>query len=89
MSWELDFTLKTRCPCGKGYLEQKQFSDDWNRIRVDPIIINCNSCKKQYCIIEKSFPERKPKRGFTEEYYICKIDDPEPLVNGQIIILER
>ena len=51
MSWELDYTLKTRCPCGKGYLEQKQFSDDWNRIRVDPIIINCDSCKKQYRII--------------------------------------
>ena len=48
MSWEEMSTSQTVCPCGKGYITQKHYGDDWNRFKDDPIVIECEECKKKY-----------------------------------------
>lgn len=33
MSWKEMSTSQTVCPCGKGYITQKHYGDDWNRFK--------------------------------------------------------
>jgi hypothetical protein len=54
MSWEELYTRKMICPCGKGYLTQTTYGDDWNRYKEGPIHIECEICNKNYRV-EGSF----------------------------------
>ena len=88
MSWELDYISITPCPCGKGTLEQKHYSDDWNRFRDDDIEICCENCKLNFKVVTNIGKERKPKHGVPVTNFIVPIND-ETLENAQIIIFER
>lgn len=35
MSWELLSTVKKVCSCGKGYIIDSSYMDDWNRTREE------------------------------------------------------
>ena len=37
MSWEEMSTSQAVCPCGKGYITQKHYGDDWNRFKDGPV----------------------------------------------------
>lgn len=48
LAWEEMSTSQTACPCGKGYITQNHYSDDWNRYEDAPVVIECVDCKKKY-----------------------------------------
>lgn len=61
MSYEYDFSNSTKCPCGKGTLIVKQYSNDWNQIRYETVI-KCDLCKKKYDIEEGTHVSSKGER---------------------------
>jgi hypothetical protein len=42
------------CPCGKGYITQTTYGDDWNRFKEGPINIECEICNKKYRVDDGS-----------------------------------
>lgn len=67
MSYELDSTRKMKCPCGKGYIVEKNYSDDWGRFKNDFSII-CNDCKEKYHIEKWSYT--KPDGEYVSISYL-------------------
>lgn len=47
MSYELDYEKSYICPCGKGVIVEKSFSNEWNRIKEEINLI-CADCKIKY-----------------------------------------
>lgn len=58
MSYELDSERTKQCPCGKGTLVQRRYSNDWNQERIQREIC-CNSCAQIYRFEEESKYSRK------------------------------
>lgn len=71
MSWETITTKSTKCPCGKGSIEQEIKGDDWNRIKETVPVIKCNDCFKKYTIESKYFCP-KPAHNYTIYYCVSK-----------------
>ena len=57
MSYELDYQEDASCPCGKGKIIRKVFSNDWNR-SYDEVSIACDDCRSKYHIESISSPRR-------------------------------
>jgi hypothetical protein len=62
MSWELMSTNKKPCPCGKGFIVEENFMDDWNRTKEEHYF-ECDECKKKnddliVLVIEKDKREK-------------------------------
>ena len=74
MSLEEMYTSMTPCPCGKGTISQAHFADDWNRYTDDPVIINCDECKKRYVVEEVKHYSQDGEYGAT--YYLVPKDYP-------------
>lgn len=68
MSYEIDYVKKIKCPCGKGTIEFKKMSNDWNQTK-ESIFILCSDCKDIYEVVTESVCN-KPKHGFNK--YYCK-----------------
>ena len=43
MAYDLDRTIKYKCPCGEGLILEKCYSNDWNQRRTD-YSIDCPTC---------------------------------------------
>ncbi len=43
MSYDLDRTTKYKCPCGKGVILEKDYSNDWNQSHTN-YFIDCEEC---------------------------------------------
>lgn len=56
MSWELDYNHKEKCPCGKGYIITKGYSDDWGTDESYEYT-NCKECyeKRKAYINSRSY----------------------------------
>lgn len=76
MSWEEMSTSKIVCPCGKGYITQKHFSDDWNRFEDGPVIIECEDCNKKYKVESIKHNGMLISDGSWEEYFLLPKDYP-------------
>ena len=70
MSWEEMSTSQTVCPCGKGYITQKHYGDDWNRFKDGPIVIECEECKKKYKVEEVNHYGMLTSDGSWSEYFL-------------------
>lgn len=46
MSWELMSDEKRICACGKGFVVERHYMDDWNRTREERFV-ECKYCKEQ------------------------------------------
>ena len=57
MSYELDYQEDVNCPCGKGKIIRRTFSNDWNR-SYDEISIACDDCRSKYHIETISSPRK-------------------------------
>lgn len=78
MSWELSKTSKITCPCGKGYIIQEHFDDDWNRTKKDSPVIQCEECKSKYVIEEETYSNPyKWESGTITTYYLTPVDYPK------------
>lgn len=75
MSWELDDIRSCKCPCEKGLIKQKTFSDDWNRHDESIPVIECSVCKAKYHIEEFGFYTCDGE--YRKRYYCIKNDYPE------------
>ena len=51
MSWEEDGVYEEACPCGKGKIITRYYSDDWNRTESINEIV-CDYCREHYTFIE-------------------------------------
>ncbi|WP_242356783.1 hypothetical protein [Hungatella effluvii] len=49
MSYELDYEKSYICPCGKGLIVEKSFSNEWNQVNKG-IKLLCPWCEKEYHI---------------------------------------
>ena len=67
MSWEEMSTSQTVCPCGKGYITQKHYGDDWNRFKDGPVVIECEDCKKKFKVEEVNHYRMLTSDGFPSE----------------------
>lgn len=67
MSYELDSIRKMKCPCEKGYIVEKNYSDDWGRFKNDFSII-CNDCEEKYHIENWSYT--KPDGEYVSTPYL-------------------
>ena len=47
MSWEERRRRRLPCPCGKGEVEETDFSDDWNRFETRREVL-CQDCRERY-----------------------------------------
>lgn len=47
MSWEESGKRRLPCPCGKGEIEEIDFSDDWGRSKTERKIL-CDDCRERY-----------------------------------------
>jgi len=47
MSWEEGEKRRVPCPCGKGEVEETDFSDNWNRSETRREIL-CEDCRERY-----------------------------------------
>lgn len=54
MSYELDRTRKCKCVCGKGYVVQESYFDDWNQVQTCERI-ECPECNEKFYIAKMSF----------------------------------
>lgn len=77
MGWEEMSTSQTSCHCGKGYITQNHYSDDWNRYEDDPVVIECGDCKKKYIVKEEPHCGMLTSDGSWSEYFLLPIDFPE------------
>lgn len=77
MSWEEMSTSQTVCPCGKGYITQKHYGDDWNRFKDGTVVIECEDCKKKYKVEEVNHYRMLTSDGFWSEYFLLPKDYPE------------
>lgn len=72
MSWELMRTDKNPCPCGKGFIIEKHYMDDWNRTKEEHIL-KCKECmeeqiKSRKQITDKSNECKKVVTYFNDNY---------------------
>lgn len=77
MSWEEMSRSQTACPCGKGYITQKHYGDDWNRFKDGPVVIECENCKKKYKVEEEKHDRMLTSDGYWSEYFLLLKDYPE------------
>lgn len=77
MSWEEMGTKKISCPCGKGFISQTEYGDDWNRYEYSSVIIECDNCKNKYKVESEYHCCYKPGHGNWTVYYLLPIDYPE------------
>lgn len=54
MSYELDHIRKCKCACGKGYVVQESYSNDWNQVQTCERI-ECPECNEKFYIATMSF----------------------------------
>jgi hypothetical protein len=78
MSWETFKIEEIECPCGKGKIKQTIKSDDWNRIREEMPVIECEECSKKYNIIS-TYNTSKPKHEYTVYYCVNKHNPEEKI----------
>lgn len=52
MSYELDCAHESRCPCGKGLIIEKVFSNDWFQFKEE-LEIDCDDCKLHFHLERK------------------------------------
>ena len=77
MSWEEMSTSQTVCPCGKGYITQKHYGDDWNRFKDGSVVIECEDCKKKYKVEEVNHYRMLTSDGCWSEYFLLPKDYPK------------
>ena len=77
MSWEEMRTSKIVCPCGKGYIIQKHYGDDWNRFKDGPVVIECEDCNKKYKVESVTHHGMLISDGSWEEYFLLPKDYPD------------
>ena len=77
MSWEEIRLSQMVCPCGKGYITQKHYGDDWNRFEDGPVVIECEDCAKKYKVEEVSHHRQLASDGSWSEYFLLPKDYPE------------
>lgn len=77
MSWEEINKSQVVCPCGKGYITQKHYVDDWNRFESGPVVIECEDCKKKYEVESVSHSRRSISDRFQSKYFLLPKDYPE------------
>ncbi|SEU28818.1 hypothetical protein SAMN05443270_4623 [Lacrimispora sphenoides] len=46
MSWELISTNKRSCSCGKGFVIERHYMDDWNRTKEESCL-KCKDCERK------------------------------------------
>ena len=68
MSYELVFSHRTKCPCGKGDVVEEIYSNDWNQFRTK-CYIDCANCKNVYRL---SFDTHRDRKGecYTVPYLV-------------------
>lgn len=76
MSWEETGISQTVCPCGKGYITQKHYGDDWNRFEDGQVIIECEECAKKYKTETITHYARLSSDGSWSEYFLTPKDYP-------------
>ena len=76
MSWEEVEEKRVVCPCGKGFISQKIYGDDWNRIKNGAVVIECEDCKAKYIVESKDHSSHFSWDGNWTEYFLTPIDYP-------------
>lgn len=74
MSYDVVYSRKAPCACGKGAVSLVVSENDWNQTR-ESVTIECEACKKLYRIESKFFCP-KPKHEYTV-YYMVANSNPE------------
>lgn len=77
MSWEEMWTYKTTCPCGKGYITQKCYGDDWNRFKDGPVTIECKECNQKFKVEEIIHHRLRVSDEDWSEYFLLPKNYPE------------
>lgn len=75
MGFEEIMTKRVSCPCGRGYVSQSLYGDDWNRIRTDKPVIECNDCSKKYYVETVSCRGSDPLNTW-DTHYLTPIGYP-------------
>lgn len=70
MSYELDSSRYTECPCGKGRIVVETYSNDWNQSETK-YYIDCDDCQKIYVL---TFEGHRGRKGecYTIPYLVNK-----------------
>ena len=75
MGFEEIMTKRVSCVCGKGYVLQTIYGDDWNRIRTDKPVIECKDCSKKYFVESISCSGSDPLNTW-DNHYLTPIGYP-------------
>ena len=71
MSYEKNIPVKTKCPCGEGFIIQESKSNDWLQVKDLKLYIDCPTCREKYELKSEYFCP-KPMHDVTIYYLIDK-----------------
>lgn len=75
MGFEEIMTKRVSCACGKGYVSQTIYGDDWNRIRTEKPFIECEDCSKKF-YVESVFCRGSDPLNTWETHFLTPIGYP-------------
>lgn len=75
MGFEEIMTKRVSCACGKGYVSQTIYGDDWSRIRTEKPFIECEDCSKKFYVETISCRGSDPLNTW-DNHYLTPIGYP-------------